>query len=81
MHRAFAVKTLTYFLSFVFLIFSLNVIVVVADGPIEIDTCQELQDIENDLAGLYFANDIDCCEDTREGGALYNDGAGFYLWV
>lgn len=69
---------LVYLLSFVFLIFSLNVIVVVADGPIEISTCQELQDIENDLAADYIlVNDIDCYDDTREGGALYNDGAGF----
>ena len=46
-----------------------------------ISNCQQLQDINHDeasLAGNYIlSGNIDCTSATREGGALWNDGAGF----
>ena len=40
--------------------------------------CIDLQNIKLDVAGDFqLMNDINCYDDTREGGALWNDGAGF----
>ncbi len=46
--------------------------------PWVISNCVELQDMNNHLDGNYIlGNDINCYDDTRAGGALYNGGAGF----
>ena len=44
----------------------------------QISNCIELQSMNTNLSLNYtLINDIDCSVDTNEGGALYNDGAGF----
>lgn len=49
-----------------------------AEGEIEISTCDDLQDIQDDRTADYIlVNDIDCSAATSEGGSLYNSGAGF----
>ncbi len=48
------------------------------EGPIDIYTCQQLQDIDLNLNGNYsLMTDIDCSTDTQPGGSLYNTGLGF----
>jgi len=57
-------------------------VVVLEDGtlanPWVINNCLELQDMNQHLDGNYIlGNDINCYDDTRAGGALYNGGLGF----
>lgn len=50
-----------------------------AADPIEIDSCQDLQNINNNLSADYIiTQDFSCAQATRtEGGSLYSNGAGF----
>jgi len=50
-----------------------------AADPIEIDSCQDLQNIDQDLSADYIiTSDFSCAQATRTtSGSLYNSGAGF----
>lgn len=52
---------------------------IVFGTPIQISTCQGLQNINLDVTAAYeLSGDIDCTFDTQNvGGALYNGGSGF----
>src|SRR5437867_2395971 len=54
-------KNFKIFATFVFVVLMLNAVPALAQAATAIHTCQELQDINNDLDGDYvLANDIDC---------------------
>lgn len=48
------------------------------EDPFQIATCVQLQDIDDNLTAHYqLVANVDCEDDTSEGGALWNGGDGF----
>ncbi len=72
-------KMVSVALTFLFAIGCLAIPSVVADTVVEISTAEQLSNIRNDLDGNYrLVNDIIFTPaDFAEGGAFYNDGAGW----